>query len=93
MNGMHEVATTWRRGARIVTPGVELSIRGERGRFRFRQHVTTRGGIEWIDVIGGPAGRDAFRSFRPEQVRTVHITRKARPAAAGSRAARVAVAA
>lgn len=56
---------------RNVAPGTELSIKGERGRFRFVKHVTTAT-TEWIDVWGGPKGREQMRSFRPEQVKTVH---------------------
>lgn len=74
------VTTTWRRGNQTLTPGTEVSIRGERGRFRFRQYVTTDAGVEWIDVWGGVGGREAFRSFRPTEVRAVHRVSKARPA-------------
>lgn len=58
---------------RHIQPGTELSIRGERGRFRFVKHVTRpERGIEWIDVWGGPKGSPQLRSFRPERVRRVH---------------------
>lgn len=58
---------------RTVTPGTELSIRGERGRFRFLRHVARPGrAVEWIDVWGGPKGSEHLRSFRPDRVRTVH---------------------
>jgi hypothetical protein len=82
MNGK-TVTTHWKRGSRNVTPGTEVSIRGERGRFRFRQHVRLEDGREWIDVIG----ERGFRSFRPEAIRVVHIKRKTRPVSA--RAARL----
>lgn len=56
-----------------VTVGTELSIKGERGRFRFIKHISRpRRGIEWIDVWGGPKHSPQLRSFRPERVRTVH---------------------
>ncbi|QWY81892.1 hypothetical protein SEA_HONK_69 [Microbacterium phage Honk] len=58
---------------RHVSPGVELSIRGERGRFRFVKHVIRpERGVEWIDVWGGPKGCPQLRAFRPEDVRRVH---------------------
>lgn len=63
---------------RRVTPGVELSLRGERGRFRFERHVANSAtGTEWLD-LRGPNGE--WRSVREERVRTVHRVAKARPA-------------
>lgn len=62
---------------RNVTPGTELSISSERGRFRFIKHVKTPT-AEWIDVIGGYKNYRMFRSFRVERVRTVHWKRKLR---------------
>lgn len=61
---------------RHVGRGTEISIRGERGRFRFYKHVVN-GDKEWIDVIDK---YKAFRSFRPEQVKRVHWKKKIRPA-------------
>lgn len=58
---------------RHVTPGTEISIRGERGRFRFIKHVSRPlRGVEWVDVWGGPKGSEQWRSFRPDRVRRVH---------------------
>lgn len=57
---------------RWVYPGTELKITGERGRFRFIKFVTTDEGISWIDVWGGTKGSENWRSFRLEQVKTVH---------------------
>jgi|TARA_R110000782_G_scaffold102516_3_gene189684 hypothetical protein len=56
---------------RNVTPGTELKITKERGRFRFVQHVNS-GEAEWIDVWGGPKGSESLRSFRIDRVRRVH---------------------
>lgn len=60
----------------LVTRGTELSITGERGRFRFYEHVVTDKDAEWLTVIGGPGRGDhqtrQFRFFRPERVKTVH---------------------
>lgn len=70
-------ADTWTCHGRHVAKGTELSVRGARGRFRFQRYVVTAKG-EWIDVYGGPDGREMFRSFAPERVTTVHRTIKAR---------------
>lgn len=56
---------------RHVTPGTELKITGERGRFRFIKQVDT-GTVVWIDVHGGPKGAECIRSFYPDRVKTVH---------------------
>jgi hypothetical protein len=48
---------------RYVSPGTELKITGERGRFRFMKHVDT-GTADWIDVWGGPKGAECIRSFK-----------------------------
>lgn len=57
---------------RNVSPGTELKITGERGRFRFIQHVTNHNGVTWVDVWGGPKGSENCRSFRVERVKRVH---------------------
>lgn len=56
---------------RNVNAGTELKIRGVRGRFRFVKKVTTPT-TQWIDVWGGPKGAESMRSFRLEQIKTVH---------------------
>lgn len=56
---------------RFVSPGTELKIAGHRGRFRFIKHVNT-GSAQWVDVWGGPKGMESIRSFRLEQIKTVH---------------------
>lgn len=60
---------------RIVEPGTELSITGERGRFRFVAVFTGDGSLT---CYGGTQGHEMFRSFRPERVRTVHSKSKTR---------------
>lgn len=67
-----------RANGRILVRGTEFSVIGERGRFRFVKYVQTGAGIEWIDAIGGPSGREAWRAFLPSQVRTVHAKSKTR---------------
>jgi len=61
---------------RNLVPGTEVSVRGQKGRFRFIKHVVN-GDKEWIDVMGG-ANEAQFRSFRPSQVRTVHRKNRTR---------------
>ena len=69
--------TQWEWNGRRVIPGTELSIKRERGRFKFVEHVSRPNGIEWITVWGG-SGNTArtavreFRSFRPDRIRVVH---------------------
>ena len=66
---------------REIVPGTELTIvssAGRWGRFRFIRHITTETGVEWIDVYGGPKGHETIRSFRPNQIKTVHRDRKMR---------------
>lgn len=56
---------------RNVSPGTELKITGQRGRFRFIKHVKTETS-EWIDVWGGPKGSENIRSFHIDRVKRVH---------------------
>ena len=71
-------STTWvAPTGRTLTPGVELTVAGERGRFKFIKHVVS-GGKEWIDVLGGKSGHEKIRSFRPDRVATVHRLKKLR---------------
>lgn len=59
---------------RILQPGKTwLSIRGERGRFRYLGYSTSRAGDVSLSVYGGRPGHELTRSFRPERVRTVHL--------------------
>ncbi|ALF00512.1 hypothetical protein SEA_BOOSTSEASON_78 [Mycobacterium phage BoostSeason] len=67
---------------RTLEPGTEVSIRGERGRFRYMRATTTSAGRLVLDFIGGPAGHEAWRSFYPERIRTVHRINKTRRNAA-----------
>ena len=67
-------ADTTRVHGRILTAGSEVSIRGERGRHRFLESVTTDAGVHWLWFMG-PCG---FRAFYPDRVRTVHRIAKTR---------------
>jgi hypothetical protein len=71
---------TFMANGRHIEKGTELSIQGERGRFKFVQHVyNPRLDVEWIDVIGGKMGVKEFRAFRPTQIKRVHYKNKIRP--------------
>ena len=65
------VVTELQINGRYVSPGTELKITGERGRFRFMKHVDT-GTADWIDVWGGPKGAECIRSFKLDRVKRVH---------------------
>ncbi|ARQ95516.1 hypothetical protein I5G81_gp77 [Mycobacterium phage Shandong1] len=67
---------------RTLEPGTEVSIRGERGRFRFKSAARTSGGRIVCDFIGGPAGHEQWRSFYPEKIKTVHRLNRTRANAA-----------
>ncbi|ASR84821.1 hypothetical protein SEA_HURRICANE_76 [Mycobacterium phage Hurricane] len=67
---------------RMLEPGTEVSIKGERGRFRFKSAALTSGGRIVCDFIGGPAGHEQWRSFYPERIRTVHRLTRTRANAA-----------
>ena len=61
---------------RTLDPGTEVSIKGERGRFRFMRRIERpERGLVWLDFWGGPKGCEQWRSFAPERVRTVHKTK------------------
>lgn len=60
---------------RHLAPDTEVSIYGERGRYRFVRHVINSEGAEWLDFIGGPKGVIQYRSFRPDRIKRVHTKR------------------
>jgi hypothetical protein len=67
-----EITTEMQINGRKVSPGTELKITGERGRFRFVKFVKTNEGKEWVDVIG----KTGFRSFALDRIKTVHYKNK-----------------
>jgi hypothetical protein len=71
------ISDTIKVNGRIVEKNTELSITGQSGRFLFIKHVKTPT-TEWIDCIGGKAQYRVFRSFRPDQIKTVHWKNKTR---------------
>jgi hypothetical protein len=62
------VSEEYSANGRNILKDTELSIKNEKGRFRFIKHVIN-GDIEWIDVLGS---NNQFRSFRPAQIKRVH---------------------
>lgn len=73
-------SASWTRSTEWIAPsgrhvgvGTELSIKRERGRFRFQEIVVTETGATWIYVVGGPKGVRVSRFFHPDRVRTVHV--------------------
>lgn len=79
-----QVAETICVNGRHLVPGTEVSITGERGRFRFVRHVRRPDGTEWLDFVGGRPGVERARSFRPDRIKTVHRLAKMRAASAVS---------
>lgn len=74
------IATTITHNGRHIEQGTELKIRGESGRFLFAKHVTTAAGVVWIDTVhvDSKGLSTGFRSFRPDQIQTVHRLSKTR---------------
>ena len=65
---------------RLLQPGTELSIVGQRGRFAFIDATRTDGGALVLNVKGGPSGREMLRSFYADRVKRVHNIQKLRTA-------------
>lgn len=62
---------------RRVDAGTELSIKDERGRFKFVRHVYNPDlDVEWVDVVGGAKGARQHRSFRQDRIKRVHYINK-----------------
>lgn len=77
------VSDAWNRNGRPVPAGTELSLKGERGRFRLRASVVLADGRAWLDLVHPVYG---FRSVRPDRVRVVHRSAKLRPGGTARRA-------
>ena len=70
-------------GRALLERGAEVSIRGQRGRFRFISHTAMNSGVEWVTVFGpvtGDGQRAQWRSFDVCRIKSVHRVGKARPA-------------
>lgn len=63
---------------RKLETGTEVTITGERGRFRYQGQTTTSTGRTVYHFVGGAAGRECFRSFYPERIKRVHRINRTR---------------
>lgn len=63
---------------RYLTPGTEVSITGQRGRFRYIDCQTAKSGALVLNFVGGTSGHEKLRSFHPDRVKTVHRKRVTR---------------
>jgi len=62
---------------RRVDADTELTIKDERGRFKFVRHVYNPNlDVEWVDVVGGAKGARQYRSFRQDRIKRVHYKNK-----------------
>ena len=56
-----------------VTKGTKLSFKGVTGSFTFISLDTSSTGTQWITCFGGRGGVAMFRSFRVDDLKTVHL--------------------
>lgn len=63
---------------RKLTEGTEVSIVGERGRFRYTGESVTGTGKVVYHFIGGVDGHEQMRSFYPSRIKRVHRIPKTR---------------
>lgn len=61
-----------------LTPGVEVSLRGKVGRFRFQYARVNGQGVEELTFVGGPlhGQRERFITVLPERITRVHRVNK-----------------
>lgn len=61
-----------------LTPGVEVSLRGKRGRFRFQYARLNSEGIHDLTLCGGPlhGQKERFVSVRPGAITRIHRDQK-----------------
>jgi hypothetical protein len=61
-------------GNRWVHRDDQITVKGHRGRLSFAEYVTDpETGVEWFTAYDS---QNRARSFRPEQIRVVHRTKK-----------------
>lgn len=63
---------------RWLNIGSEVSVTGERGRFRYLGHSKSSDGKLILNFLGGSNGHELMRSFYPERIKTVHNTKSRR---------------
>lgn len=56
----------------------EVTINGERGRFRYTGFSHSSEGKLILHFVGGSNGHDMMRSFYPDRVKTVHNKKRGR---------------
>lgn len=54
----------------------DVTITGERGKFKYKGYSTTSEGKTVLNFHGGPPGRERMRFFYPDRVKTVHNKKK-----------------
>ena len=57
----------------------EVSITGERGKFKYLGHSTTSEGKVVLNFVGGGSSKHLLRSFYPDRVKVVHNKKKRNP--------------
>lgn len=63
---------------RWLNIGSEVTIAGERGRFRYTGFSHTSEQKLVLHFVGGANGHEMMRSFYPERVKTIHNPKKAK---------------
>jgi len=56
----------------------EVSITGERGKFKYLGHSITSEGKVVLNFVGGGSSKHLLRSFYPDRVKVVHNKKRAR---------------
>ncbi|MFM8798704.1 MAG: hypothetical protein ACKODT_07085 [Fluviibacter sp.] len=64
---------------RWLNIGSEVSVYGERGRFKYTGYTHSGAGKLILCFLGGKPGHELTRSFYAEKVKTVHNKRPVRP--------------
>ena len=60
---------------RFLNVDGEVSIHGERGRFRYTGFSRASDGKLVLHFVGGAVGHEKMRAFHPDKVKTVHNVR------------------
>lgn len=67
--------TEWQHSPKVlITPGTPCLIKRLRGTYKFKYATVSDSGEISLTFVGGPPGRYQFRSFRPDQVKSVLTT-------------------
>lgn len=65
-------------GKKTLVPGIEVSLRGKRGRYRFQYARKTSTGLDELTFVGGPlhGQGEHYVSAYPERVTRIHRVNK-----------------